>query len=517
MNVPPPLPPAIELRGITKRFGALLANDSVDFAVRPGEVHALLGENGAGKSTLTKILYGLYQPDAGSLTVHGQRAYFRSPADAIAQGIGMVTQHFSLVPTLTVTENLLLGGAQGLRLNLPQAAAAIQNTAARFGFSIEPNAVVGRLSVGEQQRVEILKALHRDCRVLILDEPTAVLTPQEAETLFVVLRGLVAQGLAVVFISHKLNEVMAIAGRVTVLRQGKVVGKVEIAAATSLSLARLMVGRDVDVVQVDSEPPPKPTLTATPVLQLQNIHVLNSRRLPALRNINLTLHAGEMVGVAGVAGNGQAELGELLSGLRPPTQGHLLLDGVDVTHADPVAMMRAGVGRIPEDRLKGVVASLSVAENMALETLDEFTGFGGQLDQAHLLRHAQTLIDAFDIKATPLARAGSLSGGNLQKVILARVLARQPKLIVAAQPTRGLDVGAIHYVHQQLLAQRARGAAILLISEDLDEVLALADRVVVIYEGTLVGEVKRTDFQDDRAGMIEQIGLMMAGGQPDII
>ncbi len=503
------------MTGITKRFGTLTANANVDFDVQSGEVHALLGENGAGKTTLTKILYGLYQPDAGTIAINGKLVQLRSPADAIAQGIGMVTQHFSLVPTLTITENLLLSRPQGIMLDVRAAEAAIRETATRYGFPVDPTVLVQRLSVGEQQRVEILKALHQNCRVLILDEPTAVLTPQEAEGLFNALRGLVAQGLAVIFISHKLHEVLAISQRVTVLRTGKVVGEVKTAEATQVSLARLMVGREVTGVQGGDAT--SATATQTPVLELQNVHALNTRRLPALRGINLTIHAGEIVGLAGVAGNGQPELGEVLSGLRTPTQGAVRVNGIDVTNADPVGMTRTGIGRIPEDRLKGVVADLTVAENIALESLAEFTKAGGQLDHALVRNHAQTLIDAFQIKATPTTRTGSLSGGNMQKVILARVLSRNPQVVVAAQPTRGLDVGAIQYVHEQLLAQRARGAAILLISEDLDEILALADRVAVIYEGAIVGEIAHNAFQNEQAAVIEQIGLMMAGGKEDPI
>ncbi|CAN5400273.1 ABC transporter ATP-binding protein [soil metagenome] len=506
-------PPAVAMHGITKQFGTLTANANVDFAVHSGEVHALLGENGAGKTTLTKILYGLYQPDAGTIAINGKLVQLRSPADAIAHGIGMVTQHFSLVPTLTVAENLLLSRPQGIRLDLHTAEVAIRDTAKRYGIQIDPSLLVQRLSVGEQQRVEILKALHQNCRVLVLDEPTAVLTPQEAAGLFKALRGLIAQGLAVIFISHKLNEVLAISHRVTVLRAGQVVGEVKTAETTQAALARLMVGREVTGVQESATP--ASTMSQTPMLELQNVHAFNTRRLPALRGINLRIQAGEIVGLAGVAGNGQPELGEVLSGLRTLTQGSVRVNGVDVTNADPIGMTRAGVGRIPEDRLKGVVADLTVAENIALESLAEFTKTGGQLDQKLVRSHAQKLIDAFEIKATPNTRTGSLSGGNMQKVILARVLSRNPRVVVAAQPTRGLDVGAIQYVHEQLLAQRARGAAILLISEDLDEVLALADWVAVIYEGVIVGELERNAFQQGQVAAIEQIGLMMAGGKED--
>ncbi len=513
MTLPTAAPPAVAMHGITKQFGTLTANANVDFDVHSGEVHALLGENGAGKTTLTKILYGLYQPDAGTIAINGKLVQLRSPADAIAQGIGMVTQHFSLVPTLTVAENLLLSRPQGITLNLHKAEAAIRETASRYGIQIEPTILVQRLSVGEQQRVEILKALHQNCHVLILDEPTAVLTPQEAEGLFQALRGLIAQGLAVIFISHKLNEVLAISHRVTVLRAGQVVGEVKTGETSQAALARLMVGREVTGVQVSATP--APTAPQTPVLELQNVHALNTRRLPALRGINLSIQAGEIVGLAGVAGNGQPELGEVLSGLRTPTQGSVFVNGVDVTDADPVGMTHAGVGRIPEDRLKGVIADLTVAENIALESLAEFTKAGGQLDKGLVRTHAQKLIDAFEIKATPATRTGSLSGGNMQKVILARVLSRNPQVVVAAQPTRGLDVGAIQYVHEQLLAQRARGAAILLISEDLDEILALADRVAVIYEGAIVGEIRPSDFSADPVNLKQQIGLMMAGGSRD--
>ncbi len=496
--------PLVEMHNIVKRFGSLVANDHIHFDVRPGEVHALLGENGAGKTTLMKILYGLYQADEGEILIQGEKVHFRSPADAIAHGIGMVTQHFALVPTLSVAENIILGLDQNLLLNRKQAEAAVRLRAAHYRFHIDPTALVRRLSVGEQQRVEILKALYRNCRILILDEPTAVLTPQESVALFQALQGLLEQGVSIVFISHKLDEVLAIAHRITVLRDGRVVGQVEASQATRTTLARLMVGREVFDVQQKGGTVPE---QQEPVLEIRNLYALDDRRLPVLRNINLTVRAGEIVGLAGVAGNGQRELAEVLSGLRTPTQGQVLVQGKEVTGADPRTMTRLGVGRIPEDRLQGIVADLSVAENIALETLYAFTLPDGRLDQKRMLAHAQQLIDTYQIKATPRTRAGSLSGGNMQKLILARVLSQHPRVLIAAQPTRGLDVGAIEYVHEQLLRQREQGVGILLISEDLDEILALSDRIVVLYEGEVVGEMRAAEADAER------IGLLMAGSR----
>ena len=507
----------IEMRGIAKRFGPGTANAGIDFDLAEGEVHALLGENGAGKSTLMKILYGLYTADAGEIRVHGQAVRFSSPADALAHGIGLVSQHFSLVPTFTVAENIALGYTPGVRFDERAATASVRATAARFQLSIDPAAQVRHLSVGEQQRVEILKALHRECQALILDEPTAVLTPQEAEALSVVVRRLVGQGLSVVFISHKLDEVLAVSDRVTVLRDGRVVGETATREASHASLARLMVGRETAGVSREGE-----SASGAPLLRLEDVHALDDRRLPALRGLTLAVHAGEIVGVAGVAGNGQRELTEVLCGLRHPSRGRVFVgnDPVDVTRATPAEMAARGVGRIPEDRLSAVVADLTVADNLALEHLSEFTRrisplpsrvrMGEELgvrvlDRERMRRAAEALITEYGIKAAPGDRVRTLSGGNMQKLILARVLSRNPRVVIAAEPTRGLDVGATEYVRGKLLEARDRGAGVLLISEDLDEVLALADRIAVIYEGRLIGVLSASEADPER------LGLMMAG------
>lgn len=489
----------VEMLGITKRFGPVVANDSIDFSLQRAEVHALLGENGAGKTTLMRILYGLYRADAGEIQVEGRSVRIHSPKDAIAVGIGMVTQHFALVPPLSVAENVVLGFTDSFRLETTALGRQVAESASRFGLEVNPDAIIRHLSVGQKQRVEILKALYRQARVLILDEPTAVLVPQEVEALFHTLERLKAGGLSVIFISHKLEEVMAISDRVTVLRDGRVIGTVPSTETTPAELARMMVGRETFGVTRQGG-----QAGAEPVLRVEHLYATDDQGLPALKDITLTVNAGEILGIAGVSGNGQKELAETLCGVRRPAGGRVFLGGADMTGVSPSVLWAAGMGRIPEDRHAGAVGELTVAENLALEHLSEFAR-GGLLNQQAILQNAQSLIQQFQIKARPTDKARSLSGGNLQKMILARVLSREPKVLIAPQPTRGLDVGATEYVRSQLLQQRGRGGAVLLISEDLDEILALADRIAVIYEGEIVGMLAARDAD------VERLGLMMSG------
>jgi simple sugar transport system ATP-binding protein len=492
---------AIEMRGVTKRFGALLANDNVNFDLAPGEIHALLGENGAGKTTLMRILYGLYRADSGEILVNGRLAHIASPKNAIGLGIGMVTQHFTLVPTLTVTENVVLGYTGGVNFDPKAARQKVADAAARFGIDIKPEALVRHLSVGERQRVEIFKALYRNARVLILDEPTAVLTPQEVDVLFETLTRLQRGGLSVIFITHKLNEVMTVCSRITVLRAGRVAGTVDKSATTQKELARMMIGRETFGVVKQGE-----REKGEPLLVVENLSAADKKELLALKGISFEVRAGEVLGVAGVSGNGQTELAQVLAGTLKPKAGRVRVGGKEVTHDSPAQIAASGVGRIPEDRHDGVVGELTVAENLALENLQDFIT-NGMLDQRRIRENAERLIAEYQIKATPTTRIRTLSGGNMQKVILARALSRKPHVVIASQPTRGLDVGATEYVRSKLLEQRDRGAAVLLISEDLDEVLALSDRIAVIYEGRIVGVINASEAD------VENLGLMMSGAK----
>jgi simple sugar transport system ATP-binding protein len=494
---------AVALRGITKHFGETVANDGVDFTLRPGTIHALLGENGAGKTTLMRILYGLARPDAGEILVRGRRVEIRSPKDAIAAGLGMVTQHFSLVAPMTVAENVALGDEGGFRLDRRAAHAKVAEASERAGIAVDPGARVSSLSVGEQQRVEIVKALSRDADVLILDEPTAVLVPQQVEALFGALRRLREQGLAVVFISHKLREVVAISDEVTVLRRGRVVATTATGETDERELGRMMVGRPTAGVARAGD-----AAVRDVVLSVERLSATDSLGLAAVRDVSFEVRGGEILGVAGVSGNGQTELAEALSGMRAPAGGRITVAGRDVTAAAPAEVTAAGVGRIPENRRASIVGDLSVAYNLVLEELDAYRR-GPLLDEGRIRARADELIARFDIRARATDAVGTLSGGNIQKVLLARVLAREPKVLVVAQPTQGLDVGATEYVHSQLLAQRAAGAAVLLVSEDLEELLALSDRLVVMYEGELVGRFDRGEVD------VERLGLLMAGLRED--
>jgi simple sugar transport system ATP-binding protein len=498
----------LELRGITKRFPGIVADDHVDFDLRSGEVHALLGENGAGKSTLMNILYGLYKPDEGEIVVHGKKASFSSARDAIQAGIGMVHQHFMLIPVMTVAENIVLAAEPtrpGGLLDEGRARGRVRELSQRYGLAVDPDAKVEKISVGQQQRVEILKALYRGAEILILDEPTAVLTPQEAGELFEIIRALTERGTAVIFISHKLNEVLEIADRITVLRRGKRIDTVPREGATESSLARMMVGREV-LLRVEKEP----AQPGDVLLEVRDLHVRDERDLEQVRGVSFAVRAGEIVALAGVEGNGQTELVEALTGLRAIASGTVTVAGREAPRrATAREMLDAGIGHIPEDRQRrGLVLEFTLAENVALHDYDKPPDSRfGWLFPRRLVQRAAGLIREFDVRGGgPLALARTLSGGNQQKLVVAREVARDPKVLIAAQPTRGLDVGAIEYVHRRLVTERDEGRAILLVSLELDEVLSLADRILVMYEGRIVGE--------HAAGADEsQIGLEMLGGR----
>jgi general nucleoside transport system ATP-binding protein len=500
----------VEMRGIVKRFPGVLANDHVDFELHPGEIHALLGENGAGKSTLMNILAGLYKQDAGIIKIKGSSVEFSSPRDAINAGIGMVHQHFMLVPSQTVTENILLGlDEPPFLMRLNEYDRKIANLGDKFGLKVDSRAKIWQLSVGEQQRVELLKMLYRGAEVLIMDEPTAVLAPQEIEGLFDTLRSMVAQGKSVIFISHKLQEVTAIADRVTVLRRGRVTASgLSTEGVTRQELARLMVGREV-VFFVDK----KPKQPGEVVLDVKDVYAENDKGLPALRGLSLNVCTGEIVGLAGVAGNGQNVLSEVITGLRKCKQGEVMLNGEKVSNRDTLYGIQHGLSYVPEDRTHvGSAPNLSVTDNVIMKNYRKSPISRGRLlDMTAAIKFANGLKQAYNIIVPTLnTPVRLLSGGNLQRVILAREISSKPNLMVAVQPTRGLDVGAIEGVHRLLLAQREAGAAILLISEELEELLALSDRVYVIYEGKIMGEVKVESAEPDPQ-LIETIGLMMTG------
>jgi general nucleoside transport system ATP-binding protein len=497
----------LEARHLTKQYPGVVANRDVSLTLRRGEVLALLGENGAGKSTLMHILYGLVQPDAGEILVRGRPVRLSGPRAAIRLGIGMVHQHFMLVPVFTVAENIILGDepTRGPTLDLDGARRRIRAVAARHNLAVEPDALVRDLSVGEQQRVEIVKALYRQAEILFLDEPTAVLTPREADHLFAVIRDLTARGVAVIFISHKLREVLAIADRIMVLRRGEVVGETTPAAASERALAEMMVGRDVALTTART--PARPGAT---VLEARDLTVLDDRGQVAVDGLSLTVRAGEILGIAGVQGNGQTELVEAITGLRRVRAGQVRIDGRDRTNATPRQFTAAGGAHVPEDRQEdGLVLTDSIADNLVLNTYDRPPFARGPLrDEAAILANARTLIAEYDVRARgPLAPVATLSGGNRQKVVMARELARPVRLLVAAQPTRGLDVGSIEFIHRAIVAQRDRGAAVLLVSAELDEILGLADRIAVMYHGRVVAVLPAG------AGR-EEVGLLMAGARP---
>jgi ABC-type uncharacterized transport system ATPase subunit len=492
------------MNNITKRFPGIVANDHVNFELRKGEIHTLLGENGAGKSTLMNVLDGIYYPDDGEITIEGKRVDLRSPLDSMKHGIGMIHQHFMLVESLSVIENVVLGlESQGFYIDKKAVAGKIEAIARKYGFRVDPYAKIWQLSVGEQQRVEIIKTLFKGARILILDEPTAVLTPQESEELFGILREMKSEGKSIVFISHKLGEVMSVSDRITVLQKGRLVGTVDTAAITERELAKMMIGRDV-LFRLER----KETSEGPEVLKVEGAQAFNDRGIVALNKLVITVHGGEIMGVAGVAGNGQVELAECITGLRHLMGGHVLVEGVDMTNASPCAIASAGVNYIPADRLGvGLVPNLSTVENAMLRKYKQDPMCRRTfIDYGAACTYADGLIEKFDI-AVPLKNAPVkvLSGGNMQKLLLAREIEENPKLLIAEHPTRGLDVGATEFVRKTLLEQRDHGVAVLLISEDLDEILMVADRVAVMYEGRIVGIVNAHHVD------IAQIGLMMAG------
>jgi general nucleoside transport system ATP-binding protein len=497
--------PLLELEGITKQFPGVLANDRIDLDLHKGEVHALLGENGAGKSTLMNILYGLYHPDEGEIRVNGEPIRISSPRDAIDRGIGMVHQHFMLIPVMTVAENIVLATEPrtGPFIDMEGAKQRVRDLSQRYGLAVDPDAKIQAITVAQQQRVEILKALYRGARILILDEPTAVLTPQESEELFEIIRSLKGQGESVIFITHKLNEVLEIADRISVLRRGRRVDTVPREGATEAALARLMVGREV-LLRVDK----KPAEPGDVLLEVEGLSVFDDRGLEAVRGVGFQVRKNEIVGIAGVDGNGQSELIDALAGLRKPAAGRITVLGKDITGASTDDRLHEGLGHIPEDRQRrGLVLDFTLAENMALHDFDQAPYSRlGWLYPGRMVANARRLLQEFDVRGGgPQTAASSLSGGNQQKVILAREVSRAPQVLIAAQPTRGLDVGAIEFIHRRLIEQRDAGRGILLVSFELDEILSLSDRILALYEGQIVGEYT-PDVSE------EELGIAMTGG-----
>jgi general nucleoside transport system ATP-binding protein len=504
---------ALEAIGITKIFPGVRANDGVDFSLQKGEIHALLGENGAGKSTLMNILYGLYQPDAGEIKINGQVIQITSPHDAIAKGIGMVHQHFMLVPPLTVTENIMLGqesllaGTRALKqlatLDQRSVAQRVRELSKQYSLEVDPDAVVEDLTVGAQQRVEIIKALYRQAKILILDEPTAVLTPQESDELFIIMRTLIEQGKSIIFITHKLREVLAVADSISVMRAGKMVGAIKPAEATQEKLAEMMVGRNV-ILQIDKAD----AHPAESVLQVEDLKIFDDRKHLAVSGVSFEVRGGEILGIAGVQGNGQTELAEALTGLRPIFEGHISISGNDTSHASPRQVIETQTSHIPEDRHKhGLVLSFSVSDNVVLCTYYKPPfAHGMEMDFPVIEARARELVNMFDVRTPSIeTTVGSLSGGNQQKVIVARELTRPVKLLIASQPTRGLDVGSIEFIHQRIVDARNKGVAVLLISAELDEIMGLSDRIAIMYKGRIL------DTVDAKIATREQLGLLMAG------
>ncbi len=496
----------LEMRGIRKEFPGVLANDDVSLDIRQGEVHALLGENGAGKSTLMNILYGLYKPDAGEILLRGKPVVFSSARDAIQAGIGMVHQHFMLIPVMTVAENIVLGVEPhtGLLLDERGAEGRVRELSQQYGLAVDPASLVEDITVGQEQRVEILKALYRGAELLVLDEPTAVLTPQEARELFGIINSLKADGKSIIFITHKLNEVLEIADRITVLRRGRVIETVPREGATEASLARAMVGREV-LLRVEKAP----ARPGDVLLAVDDLHVFDDRGIEKVRGVTFDVRAGEIVGIAGVDGNGQTELIDALTGLRASASGRVSVGGESITNVNARHALDAGVGHIPEDRQRrGLVLEFSIAENIELHDYNKSpVARAGWIFPRRMIELARKLIRDFDVRGGgPQTRAGGLSGGNQQKVVAAREISRDPKVLIAAQPTRGLDVGAIEYLHRRIVEERDKGRAVLLVSLELEEIFSLSDRILVIYEGEIVGEHIGEVSEDE-------IGLEMLGGK----